>query len=335
MADLQTIASGEGVPMAQALLADSVKAPIAVVDLGDSISGLGTTEQIPQDAKETFVNPPSIPPRPSVLAQPVPNATRRRAKLPVWRRKNVIVGASIAGGVIVLGLVGLLVVNAFFGDGDSSVAKSNGDSESPSIGQSSLTSGSRDPKNPFATPTTDNKDRVLLVLSQKGFWDDDYDGIVQACKNRGIELTLASAYGGEAKSSKGRSVKTQKSLDKVNMNEYDAIIFAGGDVSQYKSGGSHYVKAKNLVYQAKDAKRGKVVASICTGDEVLIDTGIMNGKRVAKCYASTYNAGCGVKLVDEPVSFDGNIITSGHAKHADHFIDKVAWKIQALRTAKN
>jgi serine/threonine protein kinase len=335
MADLQTIASGDGVPMAQALLADSVKTPTAVVDLGDSISGLGATEQIPQDAKETLVNPPSIPPRPSVLAQPAPIAPQRRAKLPVWRNKNVVVGASIAGGVIVLGLVVLLVVKTFSDDGDPNVAKPDGDSKSPSIGQSSLSSGSSGKKNPFATPTNNSQDRILLVLSQKGFWDDDYDGIVQACKNRGIELTLASAYGGEAKSSKGRSVKTQKSLDEVNMDKYDAIVFAGGDVSQYKSGGSHFAKAKNLVHQAKDVKRGKVVASICTGDEVLIDTGIMYGKNVARCDASTYTPGSGIKLMDNPVSFDGNIITSGHAKHADPFVEKIAWKIQALRNAKD
>lgn len=335
IADLLTIASGDGVPMAQALLADSVKAPTAVVDLGDSISGLGATKQIPRDAKETLVNPPSIPPRPSVLAQPAPLVSQRQAKLPLWRNKKAVLGGSIAGAAIVLALVVMLIANAISGGDNPKTTEANAGRVNRSNGQSSPSSGSGGNKNPFAAPTANGNARILLVLSQHGFWDDDYNGIVNACKNRGIQLTLASAYGGDAKSSQGLSVKTQKSLDQVDMDDYDAIVFAGGDVSQYKSRGSHYAKAKKLVYQAKDAKRGKVVASICTGDEVLIDTGIMNGRKLAECFASTYSPGSGVKLVDDPVAHDGNVITSGHAKYADQFIDKIAWKIQALQSAKN
>jgi len=95
-----------------------------------------------------------------------------------------------------------------------------------------------------------------------------------------------------------------KSLNNININEFDAIIIPGGSV-----GVSNLLKSDRVNELAKDFyKAHKLVAAICAGPMVLDKAGILIDKRFT-CYP-----GCEVGLkgiyTGEEVIKDDNIITA-------------------------
>ena len=101
-------------------------------------------------------------------------------------------------------------------------------------------------------------------------------------------------------------MKSDLSPAEVKMDDYVAIIIPGGrapDRMRTNAG---------LVNSAKGAsQKGKVIAAICHGPQLLIEAGVVKGKK-ATCYVSVStdlkNAG-GIYL-DKSVVVDGNLVTS-------------------------
>jgi len=92
----------------------------------------------------------------------------------------------------------------------------------------------------------------------------------------------------------------------VNIDDYVAIIIPGGRAPDRMR------TNKGLVNLAKEAsEKGKVIAAICHGPQLLIEAGAMKGKK-ATCYVSVStdlkNAG-GIYL-NKSVVVDANLVTS-------------------------
>lgn len=69
---------------------------------------------------------------------------------------------------------------------------------------------------------------------------------------------------------------------------------------------------KNLVKIVKEAyDKGKVIAAICHGPQMLIEADVLRGKK-ATCWKSvaTDLKNAGATYIDAPVVVDGNIVTS-------------------------
>jgi protease I len=69
---------------------------------------------------------------------------------------------------------------------------------------------------------------------------------------------------------------------------------------------------KGLVRIVKDAhEKGKVIAAICHGPQMLIEADILQGKK-ATCWRSVVTdlKNAGATFVDAPAVVDGNIVTS-------------------------
>lgn len=66
--------------------------------------------------------------------------------------------------------------------------------------------------------------------------------------------------------------------------------------------------------------KGKLLAAICHGPQVLISAGIVKGKRMT-CYKAVVDdlKNAGAIFVDEPVVVDGNIVTSRTPDDLPHF----------------
>jgi len=104
----------------------------------------------------------------------------------------------------------------------------------------------------------------------------------------------------------GLTMESDLSPQDVNIDDYVAIIIPGGRAPDRMR--TH----KGLVNLAKEAsQKGKIIAAICHGPQLLIEAGVVKGKK-ATCYISVStdlkNAD-GIYL-NKSVVVDGNLVTS-------------------------
>jgi len=116
----------------------------------------------------------------------------------------------------------------------------------------------------------------------------------------------------QIRSSFNQTVVVDYLVQQINADEFDAIAIPGGFEEYHFYDDAYHHKFSeiiNLFYQGK-----KIIASICTGALPVAKTGILHGKK-----GTTYNQnpvrqealkGMGVDVMDEPIVFDDNIITS-------------------------
>jgi len=97
-----------------------------------------------------------------------------------------------------------------------------------------------------------------------------------------------------------------KSLQEVSPDDIDALIIPGGF-----SPDALRTIPEVLDFVRKLHEKGKIIAAICHGPQVLISAGLVKNRRVTAYRAvrdDLINAGA--IFVDEPVVVDGNIITA-------------------------
>ena len=95
------------------------------------------------------------------------------------------------------------------------------------------------------------------------------------------------------------------------MNEYDFLVIPGGVKALEKLRQEEQV----LRFVNEWNKRGKVIASTCHGAQLLISSGIVEGKEISGYYSIKDDINnAGAVYVDAPAVRSGNIISSPHYK---------------------
>jgi protease I len=104
----------------------------------------------------------------------------------------------------------------------------------------------------------------------------------------------------------GVNIRSNLSPEEVNVDEYDAIIIPGGKAPDRMRINTGLVKIVKEAYE-----KGKVIAAICHGPQMLIEADVLRGKK-ATCWKSvaTDLKNAGATFIDAPVVVDGNIVTS-------------------------
>lgn len=148
----------------------------------------------------------------------------------------------------------------------------------------------------------------IAILAEEDFEDSELTEPRKALKEVGAQVVVVgsgskSTYRGKRKMA---SVKVDTTADKVNADDFDAIIVPGG-----------YAPDKMRLHQAmidlvsKAYREGKVVAAICHGPQLLISADIVRGRRVTSWPSVAVDLeNAGALWIDEPVVKDGNLITS-------------------------
>lgn len=144
---------------------------------------------------------------------------------------------------------------------------------------------------------------VITILAS-GFEETEAVTIIDILRRADIKVTIFGLQTLSVSGSHGISINTEGLLT-PDTQIFDGIILPGGQP------GTNNLASSDLVLSLlkKACSQGLLCAAICAAPSVLAKAGILNGKK-ASCYPGTERKLENAKVTEDPVSVDGNIITS-------------------------
>jgi deglycase len=164
----------------------------------------------------------------------------------------------------------------------------------------------------------------VAILATHGFEQAELEVPLKKLQDAGATVDVVSPEKSEIKGwdSKdwGHPVKVDRNLADVSADDYDAIVLPGGQINPDLL----RVNAKALAFIRAFFDQKKVVAAVCHAPWLLIETGIIKGRK-ATSYRSikTDVINAGGKWEDSPVVNDQGVITSRQPSDLDAFSAKI------------
>ena len=158
-----------------------------------------------------------------------------------------------------------------------------------------------------------------MVIAPVDFRDEEYFETRKSIENGGNEVVVVNSTGQPSKSKFGKIVNPDKSFYDIDTRVFDALVFVGG------SGAAQYFenkKALDLVREFNEDE--KVVAAICIAPSILVNAGILNGRRATAFPSERDNINAVGTFTGKPVEVDGKIITANGPEAAAEFGKKIA-----------
>jgi len=123
----------------------------------------------------------------------------------------------------------------------------------------------------------------------------------------------------------GIEINVDKQLSEANPNDYDALILPGGVMNPDKL----RQNKEAVAFAFSFLKDGKPIAAICHGPQLLIETGLINGRTMTS-YPSlqTDLRNAGVRWVDQEVVVDNGLVTSRTPADLEAFNQKMIEEIR-------
>ena len=160
----------------------------------------------------------------------------------------------------------------------------------------------------------------VAVLATDGVEQVELDRPWQALEEAGAEPVLVSLAPG--------SITAYEHIDKAGTRQVDAVV-SSADADQYAAlvlpGGvinGDFVRADAdaVAFVSSFFDAGKPVAAICHAPWVLIEAGVVKGRRMTSWPSlQTDLRNAGADWVDEEVVVDGNLVTSREPDDLDAF----------------
>ncbi len=172
----------------------------------------------------------------------------------------------------------------------------------------------------------------ILILATHGFEQSELDVPHAALQKAGATVDIVSPEAGEIKGWQnkdwGRSVAVDRTLDQARAEDYDAIVLPGGQMNPDTLRGND--KALGLIKSFFD--QGKVVAAVCHGPWLLIDTGIAKGRKVTSYKTIKQDLiNAGASWQDAEVVTDKGIVTSRKPDDLPAFVAKIIEEVKEGR----
>jgi protease I len=166
--------------------------------------------------------------------------------------------------------------------------------------------------------------KKIAILATNGFEQSELETPLKKLREAGAAVDVVSPEPGEIKGwdmkDWGRPVKVDKTLSEVSANDYDAIVLPGGQINPDLLRVNH-----DAIAFIKDFySAGKTVAAVCHAPWLLIEAGVVQGRRVTS-YKSirTDVINAGGQWVDEEVVTDQGLVTSRQPSDLDAFSAKI------------
>ena len=157
--------------------------------------------------------------------------------------------------------------------------------------------------------------KVLFVIAPKDFRDEELFHTKEEVEKAGFKATIASLSTNEAVGMLGGKARPEVTIDKVNADEFDAIVFVGGGGAEVYFENPIAQQLARKFYEAK-----KVTSAICIAPSVLANSGVLKGKKATSWPSELQNLKAkGATIASTGVSRDGKVITADGPKSAREF----------------
>ncbi|BEV47370.1 type 1 glutamine amidotransferase domain-containing protein [Afipia carboxidovorans] len=171
--------------------------------------------------------------------------------------------------------------------------------------------------------------KKIAILATHGFEQSELEIPLAKLKAAGAQVDVVSLAPGEIKGwdkkDWGQPVKVDKTLDQVSAADYDALVLPGGQINPDLL----RVEPKALAFIKDIYNQKKVLAAVCHAPWLLIETGIIKGKK-ATSYKSikTDVMNAGGKWEDSEVVNDLGLITSRNPGDLEAFVTKIIEEVR-------
>ena len=174
--------------------------------------------------------------------------------------------------------------------------------------------------------------KIIAILSTNGFEQSELEVPLHKLREAGATVHVVSLEAGEIKGwdnkDWGKAIPVDKTLSQAKPDDYDALVLPGGqmnpDLLRVEPDAIAFIKS---FWQQK-----KVVAAICHAPWLLVEAGIVKGRKVTS-YSSikTDVINAGGLWEDSAVVTDQGLITSRKPDDLDAFCEKIAEEINEGR----
>lgn len=148
----------------------------------------------------------------------------------------------------------------------------------------------------------------VAILVEDDFEDIELAEPVRAMREAGARVVVIGSGTKDVYRGKrgGLEVRPDAIARNVEADSFDALIIPGGYAPDKMRLSPPMVDLVRKVHE-----KGKLVAAICHGPQLLISAGIVKGRRLTSWPSVAIDlTNAGAEWTDEPVVEDGNIITS-------------------------
>ena len=174
-----------------------------------------------------------------------------------------------------------------------------------------------------------NNQKKVAILTANGFEEVELTSPKKAMEEAGFKVDIVSMEKGEVKAWNhdhwSITLPVDVSLSAANMADYDGLMIPGGVINpdQMRNQKEYVQFAKSFM------ESGKPVAAICHGPQLLIETGLLKGKKMTS-YPSikTDIKNAGAEWVDEEVVVDRGFITSRSPEDLPAFNKKLVEEVR-------
>ncbi|WP_193335838.1 type 1 glutamine amidotransferase domain-containing protein [Devosia beringensis] len=170
--------------------------------------------------------------------------------------------------------------------------------------------------------------KTIAIVATNGFEQSELEVPLTTLREAGATVHVVSLEAGEIKGwdkdDWGKAVPVDKTVDAITADDYDAIVLPGGQINPDLL----RVETKVLDLIKSFWTQKKVVAAVCHAPWLLVEAGIVKGRKVTS-YASikTDVINAGGLWEDSEVVSDQGLVTSRKPDDLPAFCAKIAEEI--------
>ncbi len=168
----------------------------------------------------------------------------------------------------------------------------------------------------------------IAILTEEGFEQVELTSPKEALEEAGATVHIISPQSGKIKAwdkdNWGIEINVDISLSNAHADDYDALVLPGGVMNPDKL----RQNKEAVAFVASFLKEGKPLAAICHGPQMLIETGLINGRTLTSFPSlKTDLINAGANWLDREVVVDNGLVTSRTPADLDAFNQKTIEEI--------
>lgn len=169
-----------------------------------------------------------------------------------------------------------------------------------------------------------NGKKIAQIIAFRDFRDEEYFIPRNVFLSSGAVVKTFSTSEGTAIGVNGGEAKIDEVIDKLNVSDFDAVVFLGGSgCLKYLDNETSYQIVRETLNQEK------ILGAICISPVILAKAGVLEGRKATVWHSVLDKSAVkilkenGAEFVEENVVRDGNIITGNGPQSAKEFAEEI------------